>query len=113
MKKAVQILILFVYVFGISKLGFVYSTHNFFHGFAHEEHTHTDCSGDCTIIIDAQKSESNAETKFFKVNIYNLSTHLIIEDNFILNISSIPLFIQSAAPPLLIYNSVPVPPPIV
>jgi len=111
-KKTVQILILLIYVFGISKLGFVYSTHNFFHGLAHEEHSHSDCSVDCTIIIEAQKSDTATEAKFFKISINNLSSHLIFEDVFIQRENCNQIITQNAEPPLLIYSAVPTPPPI-
>jgi hypothetical protein len=82
-KKTLSILLLCFYVFGITKLGFVYSTHDFFHHISHEEHSDTDCAGSCTIIIDAEKSDTHSDTKSFKISIENISTHLLCSFDFL------------------------------
>ncbi len=71
------------YLFGITKLGFVYSTHNFFHHISHEEHSEKDCAGSCTIIIDAEQSDKHSDTKSFKFSIENISSHLLCSFDFI------------------------------
>jgi hypothetical protein len=75
-RKLLSVLLLCFYVFGITKLGFVYSTHNLFHHISHEEHEDNDCHNSCTIIIDAEYSDKHSDTKSFKVSIDNISSHI-------------------------------------
>jgi hypothetical protein len=74
-KKYFSILLLCFYIFGITKLGFVYSTHNLFHYISNEEHNDKDCNGSCTLIIDAEKSDKSSDSKSIKLNIDNYSSH--------------------------------------
>jgi len=64
----------------------VYSTHNFFHQISHEEHSDKDCAGSCTIIIDAENSDKQSDTKSFKFSIDNISSHILCSFDFIPNI---------------------------
>lgn len=111
MKKILSILLICVYAFGITKLGFVYSTHSFFHNISHEEHSDSDCSGSCTIIIDAEKSDAHSDTKSFKISIDNVSAHIIYGFNFIPEIPDQKFNSKniSAVPPKL--QELPSPPP--
>ncbi|MBS1491901.1 MAG: hypothetical protein JST55_00240 [Bacteroidetes bacterium] len=70
-----SILLLCFYVFGITKLGFVYSSHNLFHKISNEQHNDKDCDGSCTIIIDAEKSDKSSDTKSIKISLDNFSSH--------------------------------------
>lgn len=92
------------------KIGFVYATHDVFHHINHEEHSDKDCSGSCTIIIEAEKSEKSSDAKSYKVSIDNFSSHLlnhfdftpqIPEINFVSNFltSSPPSVTNSDTPP--------------
>lgn len=113
MKKTISILLLCFYVFGITKLGFVYSTHDFFHHICHEEHSDTDCAGagSCTIIINAEKSDTHSDTKSFKISIENVSSHIINSFNFIPEFPNQKIVLQdiTSSPPDLI--ELPSPPP--
>ncbi len=109
MIKIISIFLLGLYIFGIAKLGFVYTTHDIFHHIGHEEHSEKDCNGSCTIIIEAEKCADGSATKSYKINIDNFSSHIITDygftpalpvQNFIIqNIISSPPFLSSLDTP--------------
>ena len=86
MRKIFFIFLISLYVFGITRIALVYSTHEFFHEIT-EEHqpADTDCEDHCAIIKVAENSENSTETKFFKISSETISSHLLHLFNNITN----------------------------
>ena len=112
MRKTASLLLIVLYIFGFSRLGVLYSTHELFHYITEEHHSHeSECNEDCLIIKVAENSENNTETKFFKISTENFSTHITYSFTISTPIHEVIIFVSENSYPQKKTLGITTPPP--